>query len=104
MIDNDQPAVAAFPVRMHDNAVGSRADWRSHGSLEIDARVNGAFTRKRIGTPSEAAHQASFHRPHAWPDMGLPMLRVVVIQRGDGGVLEEIVVVERLAEGGRQRG
>src|SRR5580704_14262444 len=88
MIDNDQPAIPAFPVGMHDDTVGSHAHQRSHGGLEIDARVDGAFTGKWIGATAEAAHQASFHGPEAWPDMSLPLLRVIVIHRRDGGVLQ----------------
>src|SRR5579863_2756419 len=83
VIDNDQPSVAAFPIGMYHDAVGRSAHRRSHGCLQVDTGMNGAFTRKWVRPPAECTHEPPFDGPHAGPNMELELAWIVVIQSGN---------------------
>src|SRR5579863_5814442 len=63
----------------------------------IHARVPGAFARKRIGTPSEAAHEHTVHGPDAGPCVEMPAARK--LKAREIGSAEVIIFGDGLRKG-----
>src|SRR6476646_9067818 len=58
MIDNDQTAVSAgHHFGLHDHAVGSRAHAGAGGGGDINALMEGPFSREWVGAAGEAIYQ-----------------------------------------------
>ena len=71
MIDDDQPAEIARPLRYRDQTISRRLDRRSSYRTDIYTGVKGAMPGERIAAMPEAADQAAINRPQARKHIGL---------------------------------
>jgi len=103
VIDHDQPAVAPRILGEVDDAVGGRVHRSSAPRADIQTGVESALTRKRIGAIAITAGDLSGQRPLAGHGVLQPLARKIALHAREAGRLQEIVLLDRLVEGGYQR-